>query len=217
MAFQKIIFSTQWRKIIMFERFKNLIHGLKDEHTYYIFVGTMLYSLFMCGCFLTMQENNPNHPSLALLGYSLWLTDAFHYFFFRFWSYVPLIVFAVSVVGIAKTLITGKCSILKGLSFGDVIFINTITAMLFLLPFAIEGALYIAVVVSIFLAFLKLCGATITRFDSACVDEQKEEASLFTKNNVSQAQNSVLSKKGKRYDAKRYSLEDLKDASHERN
>lgn len=181
----------------MFEKFKNVIHGLKDEDTLFISVGTIFYSLFIFACFLAIKENNPNHESLILFGYSLWLTDAFHYFFFRFWSYVPLIVFAVSVIGIAKTLITGKCSILKGLSFGDVIFVNTIMAMLFLVPFAIEGALYIAAIVSIILSFLKLCGATITRFDSACVDEQKEEASLFTKNNVSQAQNSVLSKKGK--------------------
>lgn len=198
----------------MFERFKNLIHGLKDEYTLIILIGTMFYSFFIFACFLAIKENNPNHQSLILLGYSLWFTDAFHYFFFRFWSYVPLIVFVVSIVGIAKTLITGKCSILKGLSFGDVILVNTITAMLFLVPFAIEGALYIAAIVSIFLSFLKLCGATITRFDSACVVEQKEEASLFTKNNVSQAQNSVLSKKGKRYDAKRYSLEDSNNASH---
>lgn len=194
----------------MFENFKKFIHKLNEI--------TMLCIVMVLAFYASVIYThifNLNDEISLFLGYEVWTRDIFHYTFYRFWSYVPLVVFTVSICGIVKTLITGKCSFLKGLSFGDVIFINLITLIVFLVPLMIEGLILIGLVIS-FIAFIfYLLFLIVTRFNGACVAEveKNEEANLFTKNNVSKAKNSVLSKKGKRYDSKRYSLEDYQDAN----
>jgi len=159
----------------MFTRFKKFISELSFENVSGIYGLTVFYALIMWTLSNKLQERKDDIH--AMLGYSLWLSDASHYFFERFWSYIPLFVFTVSVLGIVKTLITGKCSILKGLSFGDLVFINIMIATVFLVPLAIEGTVFIAVLVTIILTILKAFSAMITRFDSTCAIKKEEEPS----------------------------------------
>ena len=157
----------------MFTRFKKFISELSFENTSAIFGVTLFMALITWTLSNKLQEGKYDIP--AILDYTLWLSDSTHYFLYRFWSWVPYFVLAVSVVGITKTLITGKCSILKGLSFGDLVFINSMTVTIFLIPLAIEGALYVAAIVTIILAMLKAFSATITRYDNACAIKQEDE------------------------------------------
>lgn len=142
-----------------------------------IFWFVTLYIALCSFVTVVAWESRSVLPFLDFFGYSNWFPlnglEAFgQYFLGRPWHIVPAVVFSVSLVSVCKVLITGECSLFRGLKLSNVLEFNFLVAGLFIAPMAVEVGVFL-----VLLALLcKGLAFVVTRFDNACSCEEKNRA-----------------------------------------
>lgn len=109
----------------------------------------------------------------------------------RWLNYIPIVFLSITILSFIKTLITGKCCILKGLKFDQVIKFNIEIAMFCLIPYYlmifIVSAFVFIIVFWCFVLCKKICDLVeniIDKYNDVCDDNNKKEEN--TKTNISE-------------------------------
>ena len=146
-----------------------------------IFIMALIYC-FICGIFSIAAWNSGTpSPILNFFGYQNWFfrnspCSIEIYILSRPWHIVPLAVSIVSFFLVLKVLLTGKCSLLKGLKLLDVVMLNYMVALFFIAPMAIEIIISTMVFLAVSVSLVRVVTYLDKRFDSACECEKKENS-----------------------------------------
>lgn len=148
-----------------------------DDNLIFWVMGTIFFPLVCFAASLSAWNSGTASPLMTFLGYGHWFfaTDPEpikRYLLSRPWHIVPLISLSVSFLLILKTLITGKCAFLKGMSLGLIVGLNLLITVIFITPMCVETIIIIGLVIGfVFLVVVSFVfiGVTIeNRFNRAC-------------------------------------------------
>lgn len=147
-----------------------------DDVLYGLMGGAFFVLLCLAGSLAAWNDGTPS-PLMTFLGYANWFfpTDPYpikRYLLSRPWHIVPLAISAISFLLILKTLITGKCAFLKGVTFGQVVSLNFVVTVMFITPMCVETIIILGLsagaIIGIIITLVAMVEWVNNRFNNAC-------------------------------------------------